>query len=203
MRQSAEAALAAQKAPNSASVCNFARIKDISLPVDRPTQEAWRRGTLCAQRVRKAFGVLESDADAVDRLFDRLAFDPEEGTPSDVGEPVPNLNGAVDREDDQFRVAMLETRAAQRRFSGTRGIFLAWSSSGKARKLMTSAKTRDQQASRAFAAELCAPISWIKQQVRSRSVTSYDIEDMAYRLKISESVVFNQVRNNGLAVIRY
>jgi hypothetical protein len=203
LKQSADAALAAQKALNSASFHNLAGVKDIGLPADRPSQEAWRHGTLCAQRVRAALGALENDADAVDRLFDRLAFDPEDGAPLNAGEPVPNLSGAVDRNDNLFRIAMLESRTAQRRFSGTRGIFLAWSSSGYGRKLMTSAKTRDQQASRAFAAELCAPISWIKQQVRNRRVTSYDIEEMAHKLRVSESVVFNQVRNNGLDVVRY
>ena len=203
LKATADAAALAQKSLDSAASLDLSAVKDIVLPADRPTLEAWHHGVQSARKVRTVLGISQDDPCGVDRLFDRLHYNPNAVSPALPPESVPNLNGAVDREDDNFRVAVIEGRPAQRRFSGTRGIFLAWSSDRKARKLLTSARTRDQQASRAFAAELCAPIGWIRQHARNGRLTSYDIEELAEDLNISGFVVFNQARNNGLDVVRY
>ncbi|MGK3946091.1 hypothetical protein ABK046_48050, partial [Streptomyces caeruleatus] len=50
-------------------------------------------------------------------------------------------------------------------FSAARAAFLAWTGSETSSRLVTTARTRQQRASRAFAAELLAPAAFLKKRL--------------------------------------
>jgi hypothetical protein len=60
--------------------------------------------------------------------------------------------------------------------------------------------TRDQQANRAFAAELTAPLALIRLRAPKRRLTQNAVYDLAGDLKIGLDVVKNQALNNGIQV---
>ena len=63
---------------------------------------------------------------------------------------------------------------------------------------MTHAVTRDQQASRAFAAELLAPIDYIKAQTSGNKLHYQRVFDLATELGVEPGVVSKQAQNNGI-----
>jgi hypothetical protein len=89
-----------------------------------------------------------------------------------------------------------------RRFAAARAAFVAWMAPDKSSRLITRARTRDQQASRAFAGEMLAPIGYIRKRVGGGHlpVSSYRIEEIADELNISPLVVQYQARNNRIGV---
>ncbi len=179
-------------------------VADVVLPQDRLTTPAWRRGVQAVNRIRERWGIAPEDPGVGWRFFERLRFDPNASfVPTSGAERAPNVSGAVDREEMQIRVAVVDEREAQRRFSAARGAFLGWSSPPVAHTLVTAAKTREQQSSRAFAAELLAPFAYIRRRARGEILLSYDMDELAEELKVSPIVIHHQATNNGLVVTSY
>ena len=65
---------------------------------------------------------------------------------------------------------------------------------------MTEARTRDQQAGRAFAAEILAPISFIKSKAYERVLSLHGVRELASELGVTPAVIVNQAKSNGLYV---
>jgi hypothetical protein len=99
-----------------------------------------------------------------------------------------------------MKVALGEPREAQRRFTAARATFLGWIEGDKAKRFVTGARTRSQQASRAFAAELLAPISYIQSRTGGRTISTYRIDEIADDLHVSPAVVRYQAQNNRMHV---
>jgi hypothetical protein len=97
-------------------------------------------------------------------------------------------------------VAALDDREAQRRFTAARAAFLGWAGDTDASHLVTAAITRDQQASRAFAAEIIAPIGYIRARARNGVLSSYRVQEIADELKAPIGAVKYQAINHGLHV---
>ena len=111
------------------------------------------------------------------------------------------ITGAVDRRDSVMRVALIEDDdIARRRFAGARAAFLAWSGNQGAARLITDARTRDQQASRAFAAEILAPTSFVKSKAVNGVLSLVRSRELAQTLGVSSMVIENQAKNAGLFV---
>jgi len=81
---------------------------------------------------------------------------------------------AIDRQGNVAKIALLAEGISHRRFAAGRATYLTWVSGNQARRLMTNAVTRDQQASRQFAAEILVPQSYLKNLAHSKGMLSYD-----------------------------
>jgi hypothetical protein len=92
-------------------------------------------------------------------------------------------------------------RSDNRRFYIARGLYHAAFACKRGPRLVTSAHTWEQQASRAFAAELLAPREALLSEISSVStVDDADalIEDLAGRFNVSTRVIDHQLENAGL-----
>jgi Zn-dependent peptidase ImmA (M78 family) len=97
-----------------------------------------------------------------------------------------------------MRLSLAGSNPAHRKFAAARASFLAWSNKTDDSRLVTTARTRDQQASRAFAAELLAPAKFLKQRLGKRGdVSPFVLDKLSDEMGISPTVVRYQARNNG------
>jgi len=120
-------------------------------------------------------------------------------TPNNLDEP--SITGAVVRDESEMKVALLQSLETKRRFAGARAVFSAWAADTLTEsRFLTSAVTRDQQANRAFAAEITAPRSILKLKASRGRLTQNAVYDLAGDLQIGPDVVQKQALNNGIQV---
>jgi len=174
----------------------------IPIPADNPMLPAWRRGVQAAQRVRTKLGIKEIDPYGSNLLFEKLKIDPsrriQHADNNIEGAPVV---GAVARKDQIARVALLQHKEVQRRFAAARAAYAAWASENQEEsRLLTLAVTRDQQASRAFAAEMTAPFAYIRSQAKGSKLPQHRVFELASNLNVGADVVQKQALNNGLQI---
>jgi hypothetical protein len=172
------------------------------LKAQRPfdaTPRAYEWGYRATDTARSALGIAHDDPSGSKAFFERLQFDPNFGI--EVGLDAGNISlisGAVAREDDAMLVSLAGTNLAHRKFSGARAAFLSWSHAKESSRLVTSAKTRDQQASRAFAAELLAPAKYLKKRLGDRTdVSPFTLDKISEEMGIAPTVVLYQAKNHG------
>lgn len=67
--------------------------------------------------------------------------------------------------------------------------------------LVTTSFAPDQQASRAFAAEMLAPAAWLRARLRGVGVDWETVREFAEELRVGDRVVGHQVENHGLAEV--
>ena len=112
--------------------------------------------------------------------------------------------GVVERNAFDVKIALLQDHFTQRRFAAARAVFAAWSSEGpEESRFLTPAVTRDQQASRAFAAEMMAPLGFIRSKMKGAKIQQDRVFEIANELNIGSDVVLKQALNNGLQVMPY
>ena len=186
----------------TAPAADIAPLLSVPVPADNFSVEAWYRGKRAAAQLRTRFGVSEIDPHGANRVFEKLRIDPTRG--SRVNSTDAPLSGVVSREDGIARLALLQPLPVQRRFAAARGIFAAWTTDAKIQsRFLTSAVTRGQQANRAFAAELTAPIAFLRKKAKRSKLTQDQVIDIATELEIGADVVSKQALNNGLEVVPY
>jgi hypothetical protein len=169
-----------------------------------PDPRPWYWGKIAAIKLRETFGVPATDPDAGEQILRSLGIDPE-GTATlfSRGESL-DVEGALDRHDNLVRLAVTASKEVpQRRFATTRGVFLGWGADQQDARLITRAHTREQQASRAFAAESLAPIDYIRRRAGRGLVSRQRLGEIAHELGVSPAVVAYQATNNHLPVADY
>jgi hypothetical protein len=184
-----------------APLSTLSPIQAITLPKENLSLPAYRRGIQAAHLLRKRLGVSETDVRGASRLFE--LFEINTGMQTSSSNQTTDetaITGAVVRDDNVMRIGLLQQKETKRRFAGARAIFSAWSSEGTETRLLTSAVTRDQQANRAFAAELTAPKALIQSRAKSGRLSMLGVFDLATDLQISADVVAKQAHNNGIRV---
>ena len=98
-------------------------------------------------------------------------------------------------------MALAGSNRAHRKFAAARAAFLAWSHKKNPSRLVTTARTRDQQASRAFAAELLAPAKFLKKTLGERSeVSPFTLDRISEEMGIAPTIVHYQAKNHGYYV---
>lgn len=160
----------------------------------------WEPGIDAAHRIRDKYGVSSNDPRGCQRIFDSFSLDEiihRDGF-YDIEEPV--LNGAIEVEDGQMHARLFQIQHTSRRFDAARSLYLAVQSARPVSRMITRARVRDQQASRAFAAELLAPADYIRGRVSNEVMSSYRAHDIAQELDASITVVKYQARNNHIDV---
>lgn len=177
----------------------------VDLPPENFGAPSWRRGKTAAERVRTFLGVSAQNANAADILFDRMHIDPATRTPIDNREEAAApFSGAVAREDGKANIALLQKELAARRFSAARAAYLAWVSEANSQRLVTNAVTRDQQASRSFAAEMLIPQAFLLSLAGSRKELHVEqLRDAARIRRVMPDVAFKQATNAGIKLQRH
>lgn len=186
-------------------------LRKVPVPADNPALPAWKRGVAAAQAVRKALQIKDTDAQGSSKFFDTLGIDL---TPNSyVAEVEPSTDttwesegqpivGAIERNELRSRIALLQRHRAQRKFTAARCAYMAWTAEREHdHRLVTMAVTREQQASRAFAVELTAPIAYLRMVARSHPLGSDDVYGVANALGINPDVVRKQAQNNNLRLM--
>jgi hypothetical protein len=179
---------------------DFSCISTIEVPADN-SSKAYRWGLEGIRRVRQHLGISSRDPVGSEAFFDQLGLDVSHSVNvTDNSADLIRLAGAFARDDESMSIALGETGEAQRRFTAARATFLGWVGESRAKRFVTGARTRTQQASRAFAAELLAPISYIQSRTGGGSISTYRIDEIADELRISPAVVRYQAQNNRMHV---
>ncbi len=185
------------------SASTLSPIASLPVPKENLGLPAYRRGVQAADFLRRRLGIKDLDVGGASRVFEILQVDTSAKSTNsqtydhdDVA-----VTGAVVRNHSEMKIAMLQQKESKRRFAGARAIFSAWSSeSPNEIRLLTSAVTRDQQANRAFAAELTAPKSIIRSRAKNGRLSLSGVFDLAAELQIGADVVKKQALNNGIMV---
>jgi hypothetical protein len=185
--------------------------KDIAVnelsEAQRPTDNAPRAyewGYQATDVARSALGIAHDDPRGSTAFFERLEFDPsagiEEGKGAEAAVPA-IISGGVERSDNKMRVVLSGSNRAHRKFAAARGAFLAWSRGTTSSRLVTTARTRDQQASRAFAAELLAPAKFLKKRLGDRlEVSPFTLDKISEEIGVAPTIVHHQATNHGYYV---
>lgn len=164
---------------------------------------AHEHGYTCAATLRSHLGASDRCEPIGDmgEILHRLGW---AQSPVETLEPRPEgpLKVALEQSDDGASVAVTaESEVSGERFGLARSIFLRhFSASGCNRRLVTEAHTREQRASRAFAAEFLAPAAGLSRHIGER-VSQGEIDHLAEHYAVSPSVIAHQIQNHRLAWI--
>jgi hypothetical protein len=164
-------------------------------PVDAERQ-AYEWGYSASDAARDSFGIAHDDPNGSNAFFERIGF--QLGAPQ---EPVPisPIVGALNVDAGKMKLGLAPSDSASRKFGAARASFLAWSKEGSNSRLVTSARTRDQQASRAFAAEILVPAKYLEKRLgpEKTEVSPFQLDSIAGEMGVAPTVVRYQAKNNG------
>jgi hypothetical protein len=185
----------------SATQAKLDRLLRATFPKDNFHAPSWRRGIQAAKNVREALQIDVKDDLGADKFFETLEIDTStRASFQNDGGDIP-IAGAVERHDQQAKIALLQPDEAPRRFSAGRAAYLAWVSESDSRRLVTNAVTRDQQASRQFSAELLAPRAYLLSLAGPKRELHYDkVREVALRRRVRPDVIHWQAHNEGIRV---
>lgn len=155
----------------------------------------WEEGYKAADALRTALGLTpEKPKRTVKQLLDG-ALDHHL---SSLPEGPSSIEGLLRRASHYMQVGVQKRLPTQRRFHACRAIYLAWHSIDGQEAGITVAKTRRQQASRAFAAELLAPAELLRERAGQHGLTPDDIGVIANEFGCPESVLTRQAENHRI-----
>lgn len=171
------------------------------LPLENYNAPSHRRGSSAAKKVREHLRVDIKNPNVADILFEQMKINPADQASishSNGGTP---FSGAIAREDGKAKIALLQPELLPRRFGAARAAYLAWVSEANAKRLVTNAVTRDQQASRAFAAEILIPQAYLRSLAGPKNELHPDqVREAARSRKVMPDVAFKQANNAGIRV---
>ena len=177
-----------------------------SLPEATPAASNMRANTAhelgyaCAASVRRHLSPADGHAPIgeVDEVLVRLGWarSPSRTAPRAEGP----LEAALERSGNGAPVAVVsDTDRVGNRFKLARAIFLRhFGRDRTGRRLVTEGHTREQRASRAFAAEFLAPAAGLSRRIGDR-VSRDEIDDLAHHYDVNPFVINHQIQNHRLA----
>lgn len=178
----------------------FEALLKVTMPTDN-VPKAYDWGYNAAAQARKALGISAENPRGRLEFFERLGLDPK--ATADIGNPVSTLfpiQGAVSKSSKQIRLAL--SSGTDKEFSAARGSFLAWLTGDNDTRLVTTSKTRQQRASRAFGAEMLAPADYlIKRLGREKDVSSFTLDKISTDIGVASTIVRFQAQNNGYRIL--
>lgn len=174
------------------------RLREVAATVSsagRPYERGYDR----ARALRKA--ILGADeslvGEALDHALARSAIAWAEVEESEEAFVYPGVKAVVAQTDGGPYLATRPGPA--RRFERARSLHMLLTASPA--RLVTTSYSPEQQASRAFAAELLAPAAWLADRIRGASLDWEGVEELAAELGVGDMVVRHQIENHGLAEI--
>lgn len=183
-----------------ASKVDLGPLSKLPMPSDIHSSPAYKRGYAAAKALRSELGIDEEDIGGGARVFNDLEIDWSSGSRIDLKGFSSPVSGALDRTGAIGRLALVHEASSSRRFAAARATYFFWKSDGDERRLLTNAATRDQQASRAFAAELLVPQSLVRSRARRARISVDQVDAIAEEAMVSPEVVRHQATNSGLAI---
>lgn len=172
----------------------------IAKPQDN-VRKAYDWGYGAASKARREFGISDDNPEGRIEFFKKLGFDPKAS--ADIGGQVSNvfpIQGAISRNNKTIKLAL--SSGTDKEFSAARGSFLAWVSGEADARLVTTARTRQQRAGRAFAAELLAPAAYLKKRLgRDRDVSPFTLDKVSTDIGVASTIVRLQAKNNGYYIL--
>jgi hypothetical protein len=169
----------------------------VGLPPDQ-LPFAWQWGREAAHQVRREFHISNADPEGGERFL--AALDLASLMPI-ARQRADRISGGLRCHEDRMRLAIFDELLPQQRFTAARAAFLGWAHGVDGSHLVTSAITRDQQASRAFAAELLAPVGYIRTKAANRVLSDHAIDEIAHSLNAPAGAVRYQAQHAGIHVV--
>jgi hypothetical protein len=160
-----------------------------------PQEKIWVHGYEAARTVRKRLGLEDKNSrEVVDAIFGpAVRGDSETATANSSA-----LEAIAKRENNSLRVALPHMSARLRRSRLCRASYLAWKRVEADSSAVTTATTLDQQASRAFAAELLAPAEQLKELAGLHGLTPEKIDTFAEANICPEQTIIWQAHNHNV-----
>jgi hypothetical protein len=187
------------KAFASASEIDLSPLRSTKHPDDDMRSPPHRIGYDAAKRLREGFSIVEQDISGASAVFQRLHINPESTQPELTGFDSPVI-GSTSKHGDVGKAVLTRETGRRGRFAAARALYFLWTEKRTEKRLITNALTRDQQISRAFAAELLVPQSYIRSFAKNGSLKrekAFEIADLA---GISLDLVEKQAINSRLAI---
>jgi hypothetical protein len=167
----------------------------VDLPPDHE-RYAWQWGLAAAHQVRRKFHISNADPQGGQQFLTALGLD--QVRPLDWR--AERVSGGLRRRDDRLQLVVFDELPPQQRFTTARAAFLAWAGS-LGDHLVSDAITRDQQASRAFAAEMLAPTAYIRTKSRNRVLSDHGIGEIVQATGAPAGAVRYQAGHAGINVV--
>jgi hypothetical protein len=166
-----------------------------AIMVRDPQTPIWEHGYHVARTLRQNLGLNETTPrHAVDRLFGAAV----RGHAAVIGPHPFALEAIAGRINGGMRVAVPKVSARLRRSTLCRAFYLAGRTLDGDASAVTTAGTLDQQASRAFAAELLTPAEWLRDRAGPNGLTEDDIETIANENVCPQTTIIWHAYNNRI-----
>jgi hypothetical protein len=198
--RSAYVAVKMQQALKKASEIDLAALP--AAPADQTTLPAYKFGYRAARLLRDHFSIAEKDVEGGSSVFEKLNIDysaKQEIELSGIESPVV---GGLEKRLRRGRLAVGADSKQARRFAAARATFFFLTGADEDRRLITNAVTRDQQASRAFAAELLVPQSYVRSRADGSRLKWDTVNEIAEAANVSAEVIKRQASNIGLQLVQ-
>jgi hypothetical protein len=167
-----------------------------TIPKRDPREKIWIHGYEAARLVRRNLHLEGfSPRRVVDQIFGAAV---RADSPAIVDHHPLALEALTGRKNGAMRVAIPTTSARLRRSRLCRASYLALKTADGDCSAVTTATTLDQQASRAFAAELLAPAQLLWERAGQDGLTPEKVEIFADENVCPESTVIWQAYNHGI-----
>ena len=160
--------------------------------LDRP---GWSDGYDAARLLRSRMSLPSDPRKAVDAFLGDAAISPQgqiEDAPQDA------VVGIAERRAGEMRAVVSARSPGQRRFRMCRATYMAWRAGPNGDAAATAASTWRQQASRAFAAELLAPASLLKERTGRAGLTQATLQRLAHEWGCPTQAIVHQAENHKI-----
>lgn len=155
----------------------------------------WEEGYKAADTLRTVLGLTPEKPERTIKLLFDGALDKDLSVLPDGPSSIEALTR---RASGHMQVGVQKRLPRQRRFHACRAAYLAWHCKEGQEAGITVAKTRSQQASRAFAAELLAPAELLRERAGQHGLTPDDIGAIASEFRCPEWVLIHQAENHRI-----
>jgi hypothetical protein len=165
-----------------------------ALPARNLQERIWLHGYEAARLVRRNLRLDDlSPRRVVDQIFGTAV------TADGIAGAHPlALEAITNRRNGAMRVVVPRTSARQRRFRLCRASYLGWKTADGDFSAVTTSTTLDQQASRAFAAELLAPEHLLRRLAEPDGLTPEKIDTFADESVCPEAAIIWQAHNHEI-----
>lgn len=163
-------------------------------PRFNPAVPAWQTGYQAATELRSRLSLDDNPQRATQMLIgDTSAASIDPDAPA-------MIEGLLAKDECGLRSMVRARSSSQWRFRECRAVYIGWGADPDSYPLLTTATTYQQQASRAFAAELICPADYLRHIAHGRGLTGDQISDIAEILDCQTTVVEHQARNHRIPV---
>lgn len=164
-------------------------------PVDQLNAVAWEVGRHAADVFRQNTGADRSNPRRnLEQVFGGILLRKS----ASFSEAPASVAALISRKNSVANIATVARSAREQRFKVCTAAYIGWAGMPGEDRVATSAFTRNQQASRAFAAELLAPRIYLENRAPKHGFTSDQIEDIAGELICPYETVVWQAHHAGI-----